>query len=272
MLIIFHAVTKSLLFLSVGTAEHNIGSRDIEDMDGLFGRMPRLAVFMIIGIAAMFLAPFGMLISKWAALQSFVDAGGIWVVLMVVFGSAVTVFYWGKWLGKLTAIVANRRNIQDKVHGEEWFVLMGHIVLVIVISLSFPLFSGNVIVPFITDVFSGLSDATATALSGDNMIIMVILVAVILMLPLLFYGRTRKRIVPLYMAGANEGDNLTFIGAMEKEVPVSLRNWYMEGIFNEKLMNRIGAITTCFIFAVSFSFVTSLALYVYRSLQGGGAF
>ena len=34
---------KSLLFLCVGTAEHNIGSRDIEDMDGLFGRMPRLA-------------------------------------------------------------------------------------------------------------------------------------------------------------------------------------------------------------------------------------
>lgn len=38
MLIIFHAVTKSLLFLCVGTAEHNIGSRDIEDMDGLFVR------------------------------------------------------------------------------------------------------------------------------------------------------------------------------------------------------------------------------------------
>ncbi len=35
MLIIFHAITKSLLFLCVGTAEHNIGSRDIEDMDGL---------------------------------------------------------------------------------------------------------------------------------------------------------------------------------------------------------------------------------------------
>ena len=50
MLIIFHAVTKSLLFLCVGTAEHNIGSRDIEDMDGLFVRMPRLAMFMMIGI------------------------------------------------------------------------------------------------------------------------------------------------------------------------------------------------------------------------------
>ncbi|MDR2487345.1 MAG: NADH-quinone oxidoreductase subunit L, partial [Clostridiales Family XIII bacterium] len=120
MLIIFHAVTKALLFLSVGTAEHNIGSRDIEDMDGLFGRMPRLAVFMLIGIAGMFLAPFGMLVSKWAALQSFVDSGNMWVVLCIVFGSSVTLFYWAKWIGKLAAIVAARENIQDKVNREEW--------------------------------------------------------------------------------------------------------------------------------------------------------
>jgi ech hydrogenase subunit A len=272
MLIIFHAITKSLLFLSVGTAEHNIGSRDIEDMDGLFGRMPRLAVYMIIGIAAMFLAPFGMLVSKWAALQSFVDAGGVWVVLMVVFGSSVTVFYWGKWLGKLTAIVANRKNIQEGVHGEEWFVLTGHIVLVIVISLSFPLFSDKVVVPFITYYFSGLSEASAVALSGDNMIIMVVLVAVILVLPLLFYGRTRKRVMPLYMGGANEGDNLTFVGAMNKDVPVSLRNWYMEGVFGEKLMNRIGVAATCIIFAVSFSFAGVVALSAFRYIQGGGTF
>jgi ech hydrogenase subunit A len=271
MLIIFHAVTKSLLFLCVGTAEHNIGSRDIEDMDGLFGRMPRLAVFMIIGVAAMFLAPFGMLVSKWAALQSFVDAGGIWVVLMVMFGSAATVFYWGKWLGKLTAIMANRKNIQDKIHGEEWFSLASHIVLVIAISLSFPLFSSSVVVPFITHFFNGVSDATSLALSSDNMILMVVLAAVILVLPLLFYGRTRKRVVPLYMGGVNEGDNLSFKGAMEKEVPVSLRNWYMDGVFGEKLMNRIGIVTTCIIFAVSFSFVGALAISVARYIQSGGA-
>jgi ech hydrogenase subunit A len=272
MLIIFHAVTKSLLFLSVGTAEHNIGSRDIEDMDGLFGRMPRLAVYMIIGIAAMFLAPFGMLVSKWAALQSFVDAGGVWVVLMVVFGSAVTVFYWGKWLGKLTAIIANRKNIQEGVHGEEWFVLTGHVALVIIISLSFPLFSDRVIVPFITYFFSGLSEASAIALSSDNMIIMVVLVAVIFVLPLLFYGRTRKRVMPLYMGGANEGDNLTFVGAMNKDVPVSLRNWYLEGVFGERLMNRIGVTATCIIFAVSFSFAGVVALSAFRYIQGGGTF
>jgi ech hydrogenase subunit A len=271
MLIIFHAVTKSLLFLSVGTAEHNIGSRDIEDMDGLFGRMPRLAVFMLVGIAAMFLAPFGMLISKWAALQSFVDSGNVLVVLFIVFGSAVTLFYWCKWLGKLAAIVANRENIQDKVHKEEWTVLGSHVVLVTLISLGFPLFSDKVILPFVESNFLQADPSAIAALSSDNMLIMVVLVAVILILPLLFYGRTSKRILPLYMAGANEGDNLTFRGAMGKDVPVQLRNWYMEGFFNEKLMNRIGIIATCIIFVIVFSFAAFVGYNILLPLLGGGA-
>ncbi|HQC35420.1 MAG TPA: proton-conducting transporter membrane subunit, partial [Methanoculleus sp.] len=61
LLIIFHAVAKSLLFLGTGAIEHRIGSRNIEDMEGLIVRMPKMAVMMFIGIAGMFLAPFGML-------------------------------------------------------------------------------------------------------------------------------------------------------------------------------------------------------------------
>lgn len=73
LLIVFHAVAKSLLFLGTGAIEHRTGSRDIEDMEGLIVRMPKMAVMMFIGIAGMFLAPFGMLISKWAAIEAFVQ-------------------------------------------------------------------------------------------------------------------------------------------------------------------------------------------------------
>jgi ech hydrogenase subunit A len=261
-----------MLFLSVGTAEHNIGSRDIEDMDGLFGRLPRLAVIMMIGIAAMFLAPFGMLISKWAALQSFVDDSNVWAILLICFGSAVTLFYWGKWLGKLSGIVANRQNTQSNIHRGEWFALGSHVALVIIISLSFPLISDKAILPYLSGVFEGgLTAKQSIALSSDNMIIMVILVALIIALPLLFYGHTRKKIVPIYMAGANEGDNLTFHGAMGKDVPVSLRNWYMEGIFREKLMNKVGIIATCIIFAMSMTYVASLIVLFVESFGGGAA-
>lgn len=241
MLIIFHAITKSLLFLCVGTAEHNIGSRDIEDMDGLFGRMPRLAAFMMIGIAGMFLAPFGMLISKWASMTAFVDSGNLILVGIICFGSAATAFYWTKWLGKMGAIVAGTENIQQKVHKEEWFVQGTLVTLTIVACLAFPLISSYSIVPYLEGVFGGLS---SMALSADNMIIMVIMVAVVLLLIAFFFGRTKKKIVPIYMAGVNEGDNLRFHGSMDRPVDASLRNWHMEKYFGEMKMNVIGCVIT----------------------------
>ena len=45
-----HAVAKGLLFLSVGSAEHGLGSRDIEDMRGLLQRSRGLGLVMAIGI------------------------------------------------------------------------------------------------------------------------------------------------------------------------------------------------------------------------------
>ena len=241
MLIIFHAVTKSLLFLCVGTAEHNIGSRDIEDMDGLFVRMPRLAAFMMIGIAGMFLAPFGMLISKWAAMTAFVDSGNVVLVGIICFGSAVTAFYWIKWMGKLSAIVANEKNIQQNVHKEEWFVQGTLVGLTILVCLIFPLISMYMLVPYLEVVFGGLS---AMVLSANNMIIMVVMLVVIVLITGLAFGKSKKKIVPIYLAGANTGDNRTYYGSMGKDVQVSLRNWHMEKYFGEKKMNIIGGILT----------------------------
>ena len=244
LLIIFHAITKSLLFLCVGTAEHHIGSRDIEDMDGLFDRMPKLAACMLIGIAGMFLAPFGMLISKWAAMVSFVDSGNVLLILIICFGSAATAFYWSKWMGKLAAIVANRENVETTVHGAERFVHTFLTALVVLVCICFPFISKTMIVPYLAGptVF-GISVDTLP-LADSNMMTMVIMVAVLVLLFAFFFGRTKKRIVPIYMAGVNQGDDLTFEDAMFQPKPVALRNWYMESYFGEFKMNVIGVATT----------------------------
>lgn len=256
LLIIFHAVTKSLLFLCVGTAEHNIGSRDIEDMDGLFTKMPKLATFMIVGICGMFLAPLGMLISKWAAMKAFVDGGGVFLVMFIVFGSAATLFYWTKWLGKMVAIMANRENIEDKVNKHESFVLTTLTVLTLLLCIGFPLISSTLVVPYMLSAFPMIeAGSIVLALSSQNMVIMSILLFVVIVLPLLFFGKTNKKIVPIYLSGANLGDDLTFRGAMEKEVPVSLRNWYMEGYFGEKKMNLIGVIATVIVIVGVFGMI-----------------
>lgn len=243
MLMIFHAITKSLLFLCVGTAEHHIGSRNIEDMDGLFSEMPKLAMFMIIGIAGMFLAPFGMLVSKWQALTAFVDSQSLILIICICFGSAVTAFYWTKWLGKLVAIVAGKENVEKTVHKEEWFVLGTLTALVIVTCLTFPLISEYMVSPYLGSVFSP-GGSTIAALGSGNMYILLAMLALVLLLPIPFLGKTKKKIVPNYMCGVNTGDNLSFTGAMNCETQVSLRNWYMESWFGEDRMNKFGLVIT----------------------------
>ncbi|MGN0521432.1 MAG: NADH-quinone oxidoreductase subunit L, partial [Eubacterium sp.] len=111
-LLIFHAISKSLLFQTVGAIENSTGSRDIESMHGLSRRHPYLAWTLVIGIAGMFLAPFGMLISKWAALKAFVDCGNIILVICICFGSATTLFYWTKWIG--TVLASKNNDIKEK--------------------------------------------------------------------------------------------------------------------------------------------------------------
>ena len=250
MLIIFHAITKSLLFMCVGTAEHNIGSRDIEDMDGLFGRMPRLATYMMIGISAMFLAPMGMLVSKWAAMTAFIDSGNFLLVAIICFGSAATAFYWTKWLGKLSAVVAKAENIQMNVHKEEWFVLGTLVIMTVLVALLFPLISSWMLVPYLATIFGG---SIVTALTSNNLVIMSIMVATIILLVIMFYGKTNKKIVPIYMAGVNAGDDLTYHGSMQTDVKIGLKNWYMEKYFGELKMNIIGDVLTIIVIAGVFA-------------------
>jgi ech hydrogenase subunit A len=253
MLIIFHAVTKSLLFLCVGTAEHNIGSRDIEDMDGMFDRMPRLASFMLIGIAGMFLAPFGMLISKWDAMIAFVDSGNIILILIICFGSAATLFYWTKWMGKMTSIVAGEENIEGKVHREEWFTEGAHAILAVLLCIGFPLISKFMLVPYLENAFGNLDGKLA--LTSYDMMIMVIMIGVIILLFAFMFGKSNKRIVPIYLSGVNKGDNITYEGSMQKDMTVTLRNWYMDGYFAETKMNIIGGVATGVIITVTLGMV-----------------
>lgn len=100
-ILIFHAVSKALLFLCVGTIEQTIGSRDIEDMSGLLFKMPLTTNIAIIGMISMMMPPCGMLIGKWMAIESAAYAAPV-VVVPLVLGSALTIFFWAKWIGRIT--------------------------------------------------------------------------------------------------------------------------------------------------------------------------
>lgn len=239
MLLVFHAITKSLMFLCVGTVEHHIGSRDIEDMDGLFTRMPRLAMLMLIGIAGMFLAPLGMLISKWAALTSFVTTDNILLIMCIVFGSAVTSFYWTKWAGKLCGIIACRENCEQKLHRQEDVVLYALAALTLVVCAAFPLMSDAMVVPWLESAFGFVSESLITVLSTTNTAILLVMLVALVLLFVPFFGKTKRRIVPNYLSGVGV-DNNTFIDSMGAPVDVGLRNWYMTDWFGEDRIRMIG--------------------------------
>lgn len=237
-LIIFHAVAKALMFMCVGSVEHRIDSRDIEDMDGLFAKMPRFAILMVIGIAGMFLAPFGMLISKWAAMKAFIDSGNVLLVMMLVFGSAATLFFWTKWLGKLAALINGPENVEHKVHKDEFVVLVIEGILTVALCFAFPLISSWVVEPFLNSMYG----ASALPISQNNLLIMAIMLGLLVLLLLSKFVTGKGREVPIYLAGANLNGNEGFRGSLS-DMKYSHRNWYMEQYFGEKKIGLIGVIS-----------------------------
>ena len=100
-ILIYHAISKALLFLCVGTIEQTIGSRDIEDMSGLLFKMPLTTNIAIVGMVSMMMPPCGMLMGKWMAIESAARSAPL-VLIPLVLGSALTIFFWAKWIGRIT--------------------------------------------------------------------------------------------------------------------------------------------------------------------------
>ena len=253
-LILFHAVAKSLLFLCVGTAEHHIGSRDIEDMDLLFDRMPRLARFMMLGIMCMFIAPFGMLMAKWATLVSFVDSGQVALAVILAFGSAATFMFWAKWLGKLAGIAGEPENVEATVKPTEWASLLLMACLLVLGCVFLPVVSAALVEPYIASVYGVPGQDIAT----DNLWLASICTVVVVLV--LFAGvgaRQRGRRVDVYLAGVSrDGEARSFQNALSGTAEASARNWYMESVFGEARIAPVGVVFNALIivaaFAVSF--------------------
>lgn len=229
-LIIFHAVSKSMLFQVVGAIENTTGSRDIEDMQGLAVRFPKLAFILIVGIAGMFLAPFGMLVSKWAALKAFVNAKSTVMVLLIVFGSSTTMFYWTKWFAKILGL--HQKKGKDKTQLNEYISMYLHAGLLILLCIGFPMISSHVIEPLMLEMYG----VSSPVLSEGNIIIMMIMVCAVFIVPTVNYILTRKmsdKTVMVYMGGANAGDNKSFIDSAGESKELQISNWYMPYWFGE---------------------------------------
>ncbi len=247
LLVIFHAVAKALLFLTVGTVEHQIGSRDIEDMHGLISKMPRITMVMLIGITGMFLAPFGMLISKWAALEALVVSNPF-LPIAVIFGSSATLFFWGKWMGKIIAITNVASDAESKIPREEWFVLYSLATMTIGACALFPLIGSFFIEP--------LLHVKDPVMNREQIIMVAILLGLILLVPVAFFFNWKKlRNTEPYLCGAGIKDNHSqFTGSLgPREWKMS--NYYIEKFFGESRLFNLSVVVSTILIIATFTIV-----------------
>jgi ech hydrogenase subunit A len=244
-LMIFHAVSKSLLFQDIGATENSLHSRDVENMHGLLYRLPALAIFMFIGICGMFLAPFGMLISKWAALKASVDERNIMLVFFICFGSATTSFYWTKWLGKLIAHT-NKPEVRDITKTNEMISLTIHAILMIALCIFFPVLSVTYVPDLLRDMFVSIGDTQVIGI--EVLYILVVLILFFFAVPFLAYVHNKKLRANRklsYMNGINTGNNDAFTSSMGTDKELVMSNLYFKNICGQrKLMAPSMALTT----------------------------
>ena len=252
LLIIFHALAKGLLFLCVGVAEHQLHSRDVEMMEGIIYHLPRIGWMLLIGMAGMFLAPFGMLISKWAVLKAFLDAN-ILLAMILIFGSAATLFYWVKWMGKIIMVVHRDDVTTEHLHRREIAVLEILALLTIAMCGFFPLISSLLIEPYVVDVLK--ITGQTLFMSKGNITIMMIMLGLLLLFPCTLPDRARKKkmkTVDPFLCGANTDGGRQFRNSLGGVTAMEIKNYYLSNYFSERALLlpalAVGSVLTVVLF------------------------
>ncbi|MBR4749461.1 MAG: NADH-quinone oxidoreductase subunit L [Abditibacteriota bacterium] len=251
LLMIFHAVSKGMLFLAVGTIEQTIGSRNIEDMQGLLKKMPFTTMVTAVGIISMLLPPFGVLLTKWIAIEA-----AVWsplVLIFIILGSAFTIVFWAKWIGIISTMSYKPRYVRETTHRCMQTVLSALLALVLFCSCFIGIIYRLLIYSFVEAamLFNGYSETLRLeassqsalqlfSMSGDLVggfaVMAVFLLIFILMLFIPWMvSRTKSEIIrPPYFGGELYGNDIRgidFVGPGDKIEHVIVRNYYFRGAF-----------------------------------------
>jgi ech hydrogenase subunit A len=251
-LLVFHAISKALLFLCTGQIEHTIGSRDIEDMVGLVHIAPGLALITAFGLVSMILPPFGVLITKLISIEA--SANNPFVLILLVLGSALTTLYYVKWMGSILSYPESKLTRNGGADKNIYVPLCILSILVLLTSIFIsPLYSKlvspelNYLMP---NTLSGLkiSGANITSnIGGFNNNIVFIVIAFVIIIGFALRGilLTKPVIKPIYMGGENNTDDASsfrnHLGVSEKSV---VGNIYLLRILDEKVLTILGLIVS----------------------------
>ena len=121
LLMLFHGISKSMLFLNAGVLERVFHLKETSDMDRLGETGPFTAMVIIIGFMSLLLPPFGAFIGKWLSIETLgsyaTDArllGAFTLVAVACGGALLTLLYF-----KVIGILINRSGENDHIKFEK---------------------------------------------------------------------------------------------------------------------------------------------------------
>ncbi len=226
LLIVFHAIAKALMFLSVGTVDQQLGSKDIEDMHGLISRMPLVTFVMVVGLGGMFLAPFGLIISKIAAIEALTLRNPIFPTI-VIFGGALMLFFYTKWMGTILSVSSEEPPIRTHGIGSQWIALGTLSALVVISLVAYPWIGRYWIEP--------LYGWNPMMLEGVEVTIAIMLILIIV--PLVSFLIRWKHLVKTepYLCGANVKESkYQYRGSLGAPATWGFGNYYLKKFFSEE--------------------------------------
>lgn len=264
MLIIFHAISKGLLFLCAGTIEHYIWSRNIEDMEGVARGLPILSGITVAGILSMLVAPFGVLITKWGAMEAATGIG-VWstlVLIMLMLGSGATTVFWTKWAGRLLCHsplpgTGKAESMVPLYHGILLLLIIGAVAFSIFIA---PVYNG-VVAPALAEAGYAAAFTTPTwflKVPGLGIFAawpIFVVLAFALMIPYLRVRAKPEESRSAYMCGENVEMGVdAFVAVGDERTELKTGGFYAETALGERNLNRfiepIGIVLLIIMFAL----------------------
>ncbi len=260
---VFHAVSKAALFLGVGIIDHGIGSRNIEDMQGLVYRRPLISFIVIAAIVTMVFAPFGMVIGKWAALEAAGSSSGILVpiaVLLLVVGSSFTIVFWAKWLGRMFTQAPGL-----ELPKQEHFSILYHLPVsallagAVILSLFFSQLYTGFFAPILAAAYPSAFEVSAGGFDTGVGMFVILPIFALLAAVILLTTRTKKNpagAAAAYMCGENSPGSTTAFctvadGATELKLGSSYFTSFMTAGFESNLQKLgLGIMIGCLAAAV----------------------
>jgi len=92
--ILTHSAAKGGLFLCAGIVEHNVHTKDITKMGGLYRSMPLTALaFILCAFSVMGIPPFGGFFAKYLVIDGIISSGNIVLGIVFILGAVMTVMY-----------------------------------------------------------------------------------------------------------------------------------------------------------------------------------